>query len=118
MDHRRPVHDHLRDYLVSHVSVRIRGDLRLVGDQRWTAVADAEWTIPSVDDGFGIELLQAVVAGRLSPLQREAFIDVELLHRTTSEVAADMGVTRQYVSQLAATARVKIVRAIGTELAA
>ena len=69
-------------------------------------------------DGYGHELLHAVIVAGLTPLQREAFIDVELLHRTTSEVAADMGVTRQYVSQLAATARVKIVRAIGTELAA
>ena len=83
-----------------------------------SSLADGFDRLRRVDDGFGIELLCAVTAGRLSPLQREAFIDVELLHRAPSDVAESMGVTRQYVSELCRSGRVKIVRAIGTELAA
>lgn len=71
-----------------------------------------------MDDGFGIELLCAVVAGRLTPLQREVFIDVELLGRRSVDVAADLGLTRQAVNALGNRARERIAAAIGERVAA
>ena len=70
------------------------------------------------DDGFGIELLHAVMAADLTPLQRETFIDCAVIGRTLREVALERGVHKSAVGQLLALSRAKLVAAIGEELAA
>lgn len=53
-------------------------------------------------------LLHAILEARLTPAQREAFIDTEYLGRTCDEVAETMGCSRQAVSQIVGRARDKL----------
>lgn len=58
----------------------------------------------------GPGLLFAVLDARLTPRQREAFLDRLVLGHTTDQVAADMGITRSGVSQLLDRARERLAR--------
>ena len=64
-------------------------------------------------DRFGSELLCAVLAARLTPNQREAFIDIAVLGRTGAATAAAMGVTQQMASIHYRLARAKLAAVDG-----
>ena len=51
-------------------------------------------------EGFGHELLHAVIVAGLTPLQREAFIDHAILGRTLTDLASEYGVTPPAIRQL------------------
>ena len=69
-------------------------------------------------DGFGHELLHAVIVAGLTPLQREAFIDHAILGRTLTDVADEYCVTGNAVRELCDKARRKLADTWGMELAA
>jgi len=69
-------------------------------------------------EGYGHELLHAVIVAELTPLQREAFIDHAILGRTIREVADSCGVSHTTVRELCDAARRKLAASYALEVAA
>ena len=69
-------------------------------------------------EGFGHELLHAVIVAGLTPLQREAFIDHAIIGRTLQDVGDEYGVTSSAVRELCDRARRKLATTYVLELAA